>query len=190
MANPNMADHVYSTDPRVVSRFLAYRIWTRSRVIRRTGEHTQGFAVRRVQGETLVEWREDSRASGPGHVAPTRSHEERLTLLAKTLGDRYEVGRRGDTLIVSERVLKPEVLSFYRAQGPEGPEYRAETDHHRYVIRNLAYKRWEMAVWGLGADEKPILTVSATSRFEAEGDAVKHLKRQQADTDISPREGA
>lgn len=154
MANPNMANHTYSTAPQVVSRFLAQKSWTRSRTVRGrlTNGWTQGFAVRRVLGETTVTWCEDSRSYGStGYFEPTRSLDERLRLLTKALSPRYEIARRGDVLIVSERVLKPEVLIFNKRWGAKGPNYVAETETHRYVIlRSPANKTgWELKVFSL-----------------------------------------
>jgi len=191
MANPSMANHTYSTAPQAVSRFLTSRTWTRSRTIRGrlANEHTQGFSVRRVLDETVVEWREDSRDYGLGRMAPTHSVEERLTLLAKSLGARYEVARRGDVLVVSERVLKPEVLSFHKVAGALGLEYHAETEKHRYVIRRHPEdnKKWALAVWSLKAvghldpimiaDKVIYATCDDTKGFVTE-DAHTFLKKQ------------
>jgi hypothetical protein len=147
----------YSIDPQAVSRFLSSRTWERSRTIRGriANEHTQGFTVREALGETRVEWHEDSRSYGrPGYFEPTLSMDERLTLLAKTLGDRYEVARREDTLLVSQRELAaPKTLSFKKVQGALGREYSAETGTHRYVVRRHPEdnSKWELKVWTLKA---------------------------------------
>lgn len=152
-----MAKTAYSTAAHAVSGFLNTRTWTRSQTVRGrlANEHTQGFTVRHVLGETVVEWREDSRSYGrAGYFEPTLSMDERLALLTKTLEDRYTVARREDTLIVSRRVLTgPETLFFKKVQGALGLEYSAETSTHRYVVRRHPEdnSKWELKVWTLKA---------------------------------------
>lgn len=149
MANPNMADHIYSVAPQAVSRFLGSKDFARSRKVhgRLCDYSTTGFRVRRVLDETTVEWVHDVRETYRNNVDMQRS----LQQLAKALGKRYEVGRRGDVLIVSEKVLKPEVLSFHKNLGVLGTQYVAETDTHRYVVRRHPQdkKQWELLVFTL-----------------------------------------
>ncbi len=190
--NPDMANHTYSITPQAVSRHLASKGWTRSRNLRGrlADEHTQGFMVRRELDETVVRWREDSRSyRAVGYQARTISSEERLERLAASLGDRYEVAQRGDALIVSERVLKPEVLSFHKCSGVFGLEYVAETDKHRYTVRRHPdnSEKWELRVHTLKAvgilspimvaDQFIFGSVDDTKR-EVTADAHAFLKRQ------------
>ena len=143
MANPNMTDHVYSTAPQAVSRYLASQGLTRSRTVRGrlVNYRTTGFQVCRIFGETQVSYVVDCRES--------RDVKSGLWKLAKALKGRYEVVLKGEVLIVSEKILKPEGLSFYPRKDVLGKSYRAETEAHRYVIRCIGKGEWQLQVFSL-----------------------------------------
>lgn len=186
MANPNMADKIYIADPRAVSRFLASRDFARSRKARgRLADYaTTGFEVKRFLGEVQVSWVTDCREAGLTGVTEAAI----LQTMAKVLGERYEVGMREGFLTVSEKVLKPEVLSFYKSQGVFGLEYVAETDKHRYVVRRHPddSRKWELRVYTLKsvgfiepimiADEI-VWAICSDTKTEAVDDAHQHLKK-------------
>ena len=141
----------HSIAPQAVSRFLASRTWTKSRTVRGriTNNHTQGYVVRSILGETVVEWREDSRSYGVGYFGQTHDLDTRLGLLTRTLTDRYTVVRRGDKLVVTK---KEAPLKFSRSKDAFGEtQYVAETETHRFYVRRSRERKgeWVMVVWTL-----------------------------------------
>jgi hypothetical protein len=177
-----MADHVYSASPSTVSRFLALKGFQRSRERRRqlANSHTPGFKVTEFLGSTQVFW--ISGEQGEGDVDAV------LKSLAEALEERYEVERRREMLIVSEKVIKPEGLYFYKARGRRGLEYRAETETRLYVVRRRAQDpmRWELLVWSLRPEggqvptmvaDKLLRYVQTDTKGEAIDVAFAHLKK-------------
>lgn len=103
-----MKNTSYSASSQAVSRFLGSLGWTRSRTVRGriANNWTQGFVVRSILGETRVFWVEDSRSYGsPGFTEATKTQEERLDLLAKSLEERFAVSRSEEYLVVSSRLI-------------------------------------------------------------------------------------